>query len=105
MPVYDEGITKELREFMCGCLTSEKTWQWIVEYLERKSGELGPEGTAYVNDDELNGAEIFMTGILDHLGFTEHGISIRGAWITDKGRELVRHITEKKINENDYFIL
>lgn len=37
----------------------------------------GDEGSAYI-----------VANLLDNTGLIEHGIAIRGAWLTDKGREV-----------------
>lgn len=68
-----EGIARVARMF-CGCCTVENTWDQILAELERC------ERSEYTADDDLAAA------ICDHCGLTEHGTSIRGAWLTDSGQ-------------------
>ena len=42
-----------------------------------------------------------MMYVLDHNGFTEHGNSIGGCWITDKGRRLLTVLDAWHDSENN----
>lgn len=54
------------------------------------------------NDSLQSGLLQFMMYILDHKGFTEHGGSIGGCWLTDKGRRLLTVLDAwNNINSNE----
>ena len=66
---------------ICGCGRPEEAYAAVHEMLIRsKTGKL-------IEPDEPH--VLYMAYNLDHLGFLEHGSSIYGAWITDKGEELL----------------
>lgn len=81
---------REICECFCGCGSPEVAWQWILDYftsLESKDfinrwrpGETGPEYIA-----------VYLMG---HLDLTEHGTSVRGCWLTDKGKEALSFLRE-----------
>jgi hypothetical protein len=76
-----DGIM-HLAEIFCGCVTTENTWQPIIDELERLDrGE-------YKRDDDL------AASIVDHLKLSEHGTSIRGGWLTPLGKEALEFLRE-----------
>lgn len=75
------GIARVGRIF-CGCCTVENTWGAVFAELERC------ERAEHKGDDGLAAA------ICDHCGLTDHGTSIRGAWLTDSGKESLAFLRE-----------
>lgn len=67
------GIER-LKELLCGC-ASDAVEQEILTELTR--AEMGV----------YRDPETFCTHVLDHLELLEHGCAIRGAWLTDDGKE------------------
>lgn len=77
---------------ICGC--SENTWmQVVIDILD------------YINQEDTMARETIDTifygnsGLfylvmnqLDNIGLIEHGIAIRGAWITDYGKEILEDL-------------
>lgn len=49
----------------------------------------------------IEGAAYFVLYFLDHNGYTEHGSSVHGSWLTDKGEELLGDINWCLENEKD----
>ena len=68
-----KGIA-DLDDLFCGCLDPDKTWGEILKELRRVDKQL------YDKDASLAAA------ICHHLALTEHGTSIRGGWLTEKGK-------------------
>ncbi len=92
-----ENVVKIWR-LICGCSDTTKTWTWILEYLTKCASE-----DSYLNDDDLSGGEILAMNLLRDLGFTEHGTSIRGSWITDNGKEIIEFINKMGIDWTDKY--
>jgi hypothetical protein len=68
------GIEK-LREFFCGCATEETTWLEVYRELERA------ERSEYAAPDKI------VMHLCHWADLTTHGSGIRGAWLTDSGKE------------------
>ncbi|HEX9640697.1 MAG TPA: hypothetical protein VGB13_05230 [Candidatus Krumholzibacteria bacterium] len=90
------GTTKPLPAGMkllslaiCGCCTEESTWGLILAELERL------ERVEYKRDDDLAAV------VVDHCGLSEHGVSIRGGWLTDRGKEALAFLREYGIDWRD----
>lgn len=88
----------EFSELLCGCGQPYLCWNMLLEYLSRKDSE-----NFYL---KLNSARsLFFAYIVENkLGFTEHGTSIYGAWITDKGKEVLQWLVEN-INKIDDMVI
>lgn len=71
------GLDK-LCEVFCGCATTENTWAPVIAVLERAALDKKPDPPY---DDGIADA------LVDWAGLTEHGTSVRYAWLTDEGRE------------------
>jgi hypothetical protein len=82
----DDGVVVEclgrLQDIICGCANDAATWGKVLEELERL------ERGDYKPDDDL------VCAIVDYAGLSEHGVSIRGGWLTDKGREALAFLRE-----------
>lgn len=87
---------------LCGCGSPEDTYEIIRRYLHvRKDAHDGnlPYNEVYdrymsdlhINcSDELQyGILQFLMYILDSYGFTEHGCSVSGCWLTESGEMLM----------------
>lgn len=74
-----EGIV-EFNELLCGCGCPASCWELLHQYLKKCASDnfYYREGSPF---------ELFFMYVVDHLGFTEHGTSINGAWITSKGKK------------------
>jgi len=68
-----KGIA-DLDDLFCGCLDPNKTWGEILHELRR------------VDKQEYDKDAGLVAAICNHLDLTEHGISIRGGWLTEKGK-------------------
>ncbi len=73
-----EGIV-EFHEMICGCRQPQICWDILLVYLL-------VTGSYYSTEEPF---ELFFIYVIDHLKFTEHGTSIYGAWITNKGKEVL----------------
>lgn len=73
-----KGIV-EFSELLCGCGQPQKCWDALYEYLKN---------TNFYQNTE-NPFELFFMYVIDYLKFTEHGTSIYGAWMADKGKEVL----------------
>lgn len=83
---------------LCGCGDPEGVVSMIGDYLKLKKSQ------TYIDHDAI--AEfvdkwdahlmLFMMYILDRKEFTEHGSSVYGAWITDKGERLLELIAKEE---------
>ena len=92
---------------LCGCGIPNASLQKVVDYLEianqwskdinestdlwhdHKPSENRQQGMKEkfgVKDECEDPLVQFLVYIIDHNGFTDHGSSITGCWITDKGR-------------------
>ena len=67
---------------ICGCGRPEEAYKAVHEMLKRVK-----DRGNIIEPDEPH--VLFMAYTLDHLEFLEHGSSIYGAWLTDKGEELL----------------
>lgn len=88
---------------MCGCGNPEDTYEAIRRYLHirklwHKNKNITWDGVKEqyktqlcidVDNDIEHGVLQFMMYVLDHYDFTEHGSSIGGCWLTEKGEMLL----------------
>lgn len=74
----------------CGCGEHEALDRWMLAYLDQRAQDhlLGPD------IEGLDAKTVVLLAFLaDKLGWTEHGTSMRFAWLTDEGvkaRDLLR---------------
>lgn len=92
---------EELRELLignvtCGCGDPYAVAQLVLDVLA-----LHPlyEGGALA-EQPSDGLWYFVLGVLDSLGLTEHGGSIGGGWLTDKGKATLAALERER---NDGF--
>ena len=99
-PLMDYYMFEELG--LCGCGVPEETYEAIRLYLQIRKDwyedkiEYVEVNRRYLTDlhiddaDELqSGILQFMMYVLDDRGFTDHGGSIGGCWLTDAGERLL----------------
>ena len=91
-----KGIV-EFDELMCGCGQPQICWNILFTYLEHCASE-----PFYHNTE--NPFELFFMYVVDHLKLTEHGTSIYGAWVTDKGKEVLIWLRQNIDKINDLII-
>jgi len=94
---------------MCGCGSPERTQEVIKLVLEAhsiKDYKCRMEALSNICDVDINknanydGLIQFVLYILDSHGILEHGSSIGGAWLTEKGKALLELLQmSDKINE------
>jgi len=86
----------------CGCSDLEAMISVVKDLLEWMSENI-MERQGY--EKLFNGNEgvfYLLAGRLDSLGFSEHGTSIRCAWLTEKGKEFLsalKTITTEQIED------
>jgi hypothetical protein len=74
----------------CGCGSPQETWKLIHELLS-----LAPfyeDGRWKQVEGILGRAHGFVLGVLTEADLLEHGGSVGGSWITDKGRWLLEAV-------------
>jgi hypothetical protein len=72
----------EFDKLLCGCGEPDKCWKLLYEYLQKA------DKNKYINTE--NTYELFFIYVINNeLEFTEHGSSIYGSWLTDKGKEVL----------------
>lgn len=87
-----------LDEWFCGCGSPEEASRALLALLRlHPMYEHGGELHDWVGDD---GLEYLLLYMLDRLELTEHGGSVHGGWLTDKG-EAVKAALERE--EGDLF--
>lgn len=69
----------------CSCGNPEYEMQRILRVIQILTAPIQERNTELY--DESNGYQIYLY-LLDSLGFTEHGSSVYGSWLTDKGKAL-----------------
>ena len=85
---------------ICGCGNPELVYAAIYNMLKDRQAR----GDFLVKIDEnIHPYALYMAYMLDHQGFTEHGSSVYGAWLTSKGVELLEALEQFKMRyEFDY---
>jgi hypothetical protein len=76
----------KLAGMFCGCCTVETTWGAVLQELERL------DQMQFAENDGLAAA------IVDHLGLSDHGVSIRGGWLTSAGQEALAFLRENGVD-------
>ena len=84
IPTKKYDIIHELG--ICGCGCPDKTYKAVHDMLIAFKNHAGAIGD--------NPYKYFMAYTLDCLEFIEHGTSIIGSWLTDKGEELLEALTD-----------
>ena len=118
---YEESLIEPLMDYymyeelnLCGCGIPEDTYEIIRRYLhiredyytdkiEYKDVLERYKTDLHIKDDDSLQAGLlqFMMYVLDHKGFTEHGSSIGGCWLTNKGRMLLTVLDAWYDSENN----
>ena len=94
---YEELLIEECENFFyyeklnwCGCGDPDRAKKVVRDYLEVVNDKFDSNtdfyekfGVKYVYDDKLL---LCLAQTLDAAGFTDHGTSISGAWLTNEGK-------------------
>lgn len=94
---YEELLIEECENFFyyeklnwCGCGDPDRAKKVVRDYLEVVNDKFDSNtdfyekfGVKYVYDDKLL---LCLAYTLDAAGFTDHGTSISGAWLTNEGK-------------------
>ena len=85
----------------CSCGSTEDMLEYVASLLRRMENRTiaQRENRAHDPSDEFDYEDwpgMFALYVLDTLGLTEHGVSVRCSWLTDKGRELMEDVEELK---------
>ena len=75
----------------CGCGDPEGVQTWLQRVLETLKGEpfVGWPARQQVLRSDPDASDLFVLYVLDAMGLTEHGGSVGGSWLTDKGRKFL----------------
>lgn len=101
---YEELLIEECENFFyyeklnwCGCGDPDRAKKVVRDYLEVVNDKFDSNtdfyekfGVKYVYDDKLL---LCLAYTLDAAGFTDHGTSISGAWLTNEGKMFFLVIT------------
>lgn len=76
----------------CGCYCPDELIEVAIGFLENLADEgcgRGFQSKAFFREMACGGYVpwMLMAYMADHFGWTEHGTSVNGAWITEKGRQ------------------
>lgn len=82
----------------CGCGAPEVAAETLAKLLELSRPYSLAAQQSLVTDE---GARYLLLYWLDAMGLTEHGGSVDGAWLTEKGTELLAALTVER--ERDEF--
>lgn len=74
---------------MCGCASPDDVLDMLEAFLERKQDYMSYDDQVAFAKEHSEELMLFMQYILDNKGFTEHGTSVYGAWLTDKGKRFL----------------
>jgi hypothetical protein len=87
----DELVSTELG--WCGCGQPWKVDDMMVAYLTARAR---PEFPKPRPDGMSEDTETLLSYIADDLGWTEHGGSVEGAWLSDDGKTALANLQEAK---------
>lgn len=98
----DDGPTVPMELGWCGCGNPEDVDRMMLAYLanlhERwttRKDEGAPHFGYQPTPDLSPDAELLIQYVADSLGWTEHGGSVGGAWLTDEGHDARRRMIAK----------
>lgn len=74
----------------CNCANPSFVISQIHDYLKKRE-----------NPVDTSNEELLLAYVCDKAGLTEHGSSVYGAWISEKGRELVKEMENNEFKEDD----
>ena len=78
--------------FLCGCGSPSVAMTALRDLLQSYGSQV--DGFRYLGND-VDPQEYLLVNILDDRGLLDHGSSIYGAWITEKGRGVLEYITRE----------
>lgn len=85
----------------CGCGDAPATRSYLFGILKAIEGRHASNWQV----DEVDGAigssveagRYFVLYVLDAMGLTEHGSSVNGCWLTEKGLQLLRELEQENV--------
>lgn len=80
-------ITREIAWF-CGCGSPEAAAAWLLEALRHHPLFEDDNRAWWEREIPNEGARYFVWYALSDLGWTEHGVSVSGSWLTSTGERL-----------------
>lgn len=81
-----------LNNLICGCGSPQLIWAWVLEYLQRLAAA---DRDFPVFMEPKTPGDWMLLYAVDYAGMTEHGVGIRGGWITDEGREALEFLAKR----------
>jgi hypothetical protein len=82
------GMPEKNLRYMRDCLRHIATLR-IVNEKEKTDWESAWKEWMEAGNKLMGNAEYFTRYVLDHRGFTEHGVGITSAWLTEQGEQLL----------------
>jgi hypothetical protein len=80
-----------LHSWSCGCGSTEDAWERLRQILAlHPLHKNRPAFKALIPDDGLQTLVLYF---LAHLGLTEHGGSVGGGWLSEKGEAVLAALT------------
>lgn len=79
---------------ICGCGNPELVYKLIHDTMK----EISENGVCL----DATNYYYFMIYQLNHMGFLDHGSSIYGSWVTDKGKDLIKALEEMRKFDYNY---
>lgn len=87
-----------LGEWQCGCGSPTAAYEALCRLLElHPLYDHRDEVKAFFNNN--TGLEMLVLYMLDHLDLTEHGGSVGGGWLTDKGKAVMEALQRERADE------
>lgn len=74
-----------LGQLFCGCTDLDPYVRWMRDYLRGEWGRAEVDDTYMIGYETDTPLHEIIANLADHLGFTEHGGTIRWAWLEDAG--------------------
>ena len=79
---------------ICGCGNPDDVLNMLQKYLEAKREWMPFEKQKEFAAKYAEELMLFMMYIMDDKGYTEHGSSVYGCWLTDKGKAFLKMLEE-----------
>ena len=92
-----QGLRKFFNEWFCGCGCPEEAISFLLELLELCPLYDNREPFEKLIPNE--GLQYLTLYTLDHFDLIEHGTSVRGSWLTDKGKAILELLRNEKDDE------
>lgn len=80
----------------CGCGDPEGTMHFIAKMLELQKAGTYVQFQELVKDN-LGTVDVLLRYLLDAFELTEHGSSVFGAWLTERGKQVQELFTDTEL--------